>query len=218
MEKNSPTETIGEKKGRVLRIIEILEKAYPNPQIALRFNNPLELLVATILSAQCTDERVNKVTETLFKKYRRPQDYASTDLTTLEEDVRSTGFYKNKARAIKEAARKMVNDFEGNIPQTMAELLILPGVGRKTASIILGNAFGKEAIAVDTHVKRVSGRLGLVQSEDPDKIEEELKEIIPPSKWTLTTNLLIWHGRIICQARSPKRDICPLRDLCPWEG
>jgi len=203
-------------KERIDKILDILEKEYPDPKIALNFTNPLELLVATILSAQCTDERVNKVTRYLFQKYRTAQDYAKADLKELEEEIKPTGFYKNKAKTLKECAEKISKEFSGHVPHSLDELITLPGVGRKTANIVLGNAFGKQAIAVDTHVKRVSNRLGLASSEDPYKIEMELMDKIPEDKWTLTTHRLIWHGRLVCKARNPLCSKCPLKDLSPW--
>jgi endonuclease-3 len=195
------------------KILELLEKEYKDAEgIELDFKTPLQLLVATILSAQCTDERVNKVTKSLFKKYKGASDYAHADLKELEEDIRPTGFYKNKAKALKNSCKKILDDFKGKVPDTLEELITLPGVGRKTANIVLGNAYGKQAIAVDTHVNRVSNRLGLVNSDDPDEIERELCKIIPEDKWTSATHWFIHHGRRICKARKPLCNICFLRD------
>jgi endonuclease-3 len=203
-------------KTRGLRIIELLEKEHSDAKIALYYANPLELLVATILSAQCTDKRVNIVTKTLFKKYRKPEDYANTNLEELEEDIRSTGFYRNKARNIKKCCQILVEKFNSKVPKTMEELLELPGVARKTANIVLSNAYGVvEGIAVDTHVRRLARRLGLSEHENPNKIEGDLMEIVPKGRWKRITNLLIFHGRRICAARKPKCGICVLNKLCP---
>lgn len=196
-------------------IITRLKRAYPNARIALNYSNPLELLIATILSAQCTDERVNQVTLKLFKKYRTPEDYVKVSLEELAEDIRSTGYYQQKAKYIKEACRLIVEKHQGQVPRTMEELLELPGVARKTANIVLSNAYGiVEGIAVDTHVSRLSQRLGLVKAKQPEKIERELMEIIPKEEWFLFPYLLQSHGRTICLARKPKCSQCILKDLC----
>ncbi len=208
-------ETPRDKKKRVGKIINILKKLYPDAKTHLNFSNPLELLIATILAAQCTDERVNKVTESLFKKYRTAQDYANADLKVLEQEVKPTGFYKNKAKAIKSCCQVLVENYNGNVPDTLDELIKLPGVGRKTANAVLANAFGKEGIIVDTHLKRVTARLGLVKSNNPDKIEFELMEIVPKGKWTLFSHLIGEHGRYVCEARKPKCSICKISKLCP---
>ncbi|MCS7120788.1 MAG: endonuclease III [Nitrososphaerota archaeon] len=201
---------------RVLKIIDRLEKEHPDAKIALRYSNPLELLVATMLSAQCTDERVNEVTRSLFKKYRTAEDYAKADLAALEEDIRPTGFYKNKARNLKKACQILVEKFNSEVPRTMEDLLTLPGVARKTANIVLSNAYGIiEGIAVDTHVRRLAERLGLTVNKDQDKIEKDLMEIVPREKWARFTDLLIFHGRRVCSARKPQCDKCVLIDLCP---
>mgnify|MGYP006267136153 CR=1 FL=1 len=203
-------------KTRVLQIIELLEKEHPDAKIALNYTNPLELLVATILSAQCTDRRVNIVTKNLFKKYRRAEDYANADLKELEEDIRPTGFYRNKARNIKKCCQILVEKFNSQVPKTMEEMLELPGVARKTANIVLSNAYGViEGIAVDTHVRRLAVRLGLTEQEDPNKIESDLMKIVPKDKWMKFTDLLIFHGRTICVARKPKCGVCALNKLCP---
>jgi len=200
----------------VLKIIELLEKEHPDAKIALKYTNPLELLVATILSAQCTDKRVNIVTKTLFKKYRKPEDYANADLEELEEDIRPTGFYRNKARNIKKCCQILVEKFNSQVPKTMEEMLELPGVARKTANIVLSNAYGViEGIAVDTHVRRLARRLGLSEHETPNKIEDDLMKTVPKNKWMRFTDLLIFHGRRICVARKPKCGICALNKLCP---
>lgn len=204
------------RKTRSLKVISLLEKKYPKARIALNYGNSLELLVATILSAQCTDERVNRVTETLFKKYRSAKDYAKADLAVLEMDVRPTGFFRNKAKNIKHSAQMIVEKFNGQVPETMEELVQLPGVARKTANIVLQNAFGVvEGIAVDTHVRRVSSRLGLTDNEDPDKIEQDLMRIVPKQEWMKITDLLITLGRNVCVARKPKCDMCVLNKICP---
>ena len=211
-------ESLAEKKARARKLIRLLERAYPDAEIALDFSSPLELLVATILAAQCTDERVNRVTKFLFKKYRIAEDYARADPATLEQDIRSTGFYRAKARAIIGMAKELVQKHRGEVPETLEELVALPGVGRKTANVILGNAFGQAAIAVDTHVFRVAQRLGLAKSEDPEKVHDQLCEVIPKVKWTLFTHLLTTHGRLVCFARTPLCPTCPVRALCPWPG
>ena len=201
---------------RVLKIIELLEKEYPKAKTALNYTSPLEILVATMLSAQCTDKRVNVVTKSLFKKYKTAEDYANADLGELEEDVRSTGFYRNKARNIKRSGRMLVEKFDSQVPRTMNELLELPGVARKTANIVLSNAYGViEGIAVDTHVRRLSKRLGLTENKNPNKIEKDLMEIVPKSHWKRITDLLIFHGRNICMAKKPKCSLCGLNKLCP---
>ena len=205
-----------EPRERAAKIIELLQKEHPDAKIALNFSNPLELLVATVLSAQCTDERVNMVTKTLFKKYTKPEDYAKADLAELEQDVRSTGFYHNKAKNIQNATKILVQKYHSQIPQTMEELLELPGVARKTANIVLYNAYGFIAgIAVDTHVRRLAQRLGLTENEDQDKIETNLMNLVPKDKWMKLTDLLIFHGRRVCTAKKPKCDACVLNKICP---
>jgi len=192
-----------------------LKKAYPDARTALRFVNPLELLIATILSAQCTDTRVNMVTKDLFKKYASAKDWAKTDIKQIESDIRTTGFYHNKAVSIKGACTKIAEQFEGKIPDTMEELLTLPGVGRKTANVVLGNAFGKPAIACDTHVIRLSRRLGLSENSDAVKLEFDLAEIVPKADWTLFSHILILHGRNVCKARKPDCGNCLIAEHCP---
>jgi endonuclease-3 len=205
-----------EPKQRAEKIIELLEKQYPNAKTALNHSNPLEILVATILSAQTTDVRINIVTQTLFKKYRTPEDYANADLKELEQDIHSTGFYHNKARNLQKCCQLLVEKFHSQVPKTMEELLELPGVARKTANIVLYNAYGTIAgIAVDTHVRRLSERLGLTQRKDPDKIEQDLMQITPKEKWMLLTDLLIFHGRQVCTTKKPKCEICSLNKSCP---
>ncbi len=198
----------------VEKILSLLEKAYPDAGLILRYENPLELLVATIMAAQCTDERVNKVTETLFKKYKTAKDYADAKQAFFEEEIRSTGFYKNKAKNIIACCKELVERFGGKVPDTMEDLIPLPGVGRKTANVLLGNVFGKQAIAVDTHVFRVSHRLELAKSNDPDKAEMELYRIIPQERWTRSCLLLGTHGRRTCIARKPHCSACTVEKLC----
>jgi len=198
-------------------VIRRLEGEYPDARIALDYSNSLELLVAVILSAQCTDEMVNRVTPALFARYRTAEDYAGAGKEQLEREIKPTGFFRSKAKNIIGAAIKMVADYEGTVPQTMAELTTLPGVGRKTANIVLYNAFGiVEGIAVDTHVKRLSGRIGFTRNSDPDKIEEDLMEQIPRAIWGHFSYLLIEHGRAVCIARKPKCGTCLLNDICRW--
>jgi endonuclease-3 len=201
---------------RVKDIIKILTKGIPDTTIALTFSSPLELLIATILSAQCTDVRVNEVTATLFKKYRSAKDYAQGNLPELEQDIRPTGFYRNKAKSIQKCCQELVGRFGGEVPRTLEEMVTLPGVGRKTANVILGNAFGIPGIVVDTHVRRVSQRIGFTKKDDPVKIEFDLMEIVPKEEWTHFSNLLIWHGRRTCVARKPLCDSCAIRKLCDF--
>ncbi|MDQ1280990.1 MAG: endonuclease [Thermoproteota archaeon] len=199
-----------------LTVIELLEKIHLDAKIALHFTNPLELLIATILSAQCTDERVNIVTKTLFKKYRSAEDYAWADLKELEQDIRSTGFYRNKAKNIKDCCQLLVAKFNSQVPQTMDELLELPGVARKTANVVLQNAFNiVKGIIVDTHVQRVSQRLGMTTERDARKVEKDLMNVIPKRYWKRFADLLIFHGRRICSAKKPKCHICVLNKICP---
>jgi len=201
---------------RVNEIIRRLKKRYPGAKTALNFSSPLEILVATILSAQCTDARVNAVTEKLFKKYRAAQNYVSAPAGELEQDIRSTGFYRSKANNIMGAARKILEQFDGNVPDDMDKLLSLPGVARKTANVVLGNAFGKvEGIVVDTHVIRLSRRLGLTVNDDPVKIERDLMKIVPRNEWFHFAHLLQALGRGVCVARSPRHGDCALKDICP---
>ncbi len=205
-----------EKKRRVVKIIDLLENEFPNAKTALDFSSPLEILVATMLSAQSTDRTVNIVTKSLFKKYRKAEDYADADLAELEQDVRSTGFFRNKAKNIKKTGQMLVEKFDSKVPKTMDEMLELPGVARKTANIVLQNAYGiVEGIAVDTHVRRVAGRLGLTVHDDPVKIEKDLMRIVPRDKWMQITDLLIFLGRRVCTARKAKCGICVLNKICP---
>jgi endonuclease-3 len=205
-----------DKKEKVLEILKRLEKRYPDVKTALNFNTPLDLLVATILSAQTTDVNVNRVTEKLFKKYKTAKDYADIPIEELQDDIKSINFYKNKANYIKNLAEELLKKFNGEVPKTMQELVTLPGVGRKTANIVLWNAYGiNEGVAVDTHVKRISKLLGLTENTDPEKIEQDLMKITPPEQWGKITHLLIMLGREICKAKLPDCPKCPLNDICP---
>ncbi len=203
---------------RVTRILATLQKTIPDAKVSLDSSNPLELLVATILSAQCTDERVNQVTPNLFAKYRTAEDFARADPAELESLIKSTGFYKSKSKHLIGCGKTLVADFRGEIPQAMEQLTTLPGVGRKTANVILGSYFGEPAVVVDTHVKRVANRLDLTRSQDPTKIEEDLQSLMPKAQWTIGAQRLLLHGRHVCQARTPQCDHCSLYDLCEWEG
>ena len=199
------------------KILAILEAAYPEARVTLDFKNPFQLLIATILAAQCTDERVNRVTKGLSKRYRTPKDFAEADPAELEEAILPTGFYRNKAKSIIGCCKMLLDEHGGQVPRTMDDLISLPGVWRKTANIVLGNAFGlSEGIAVDTHVTRVANRFGLVKSEKQDEIEQQLCRVVPNEKWTLITHLLIFHGRTICKAQRPDCPRCPVLHLCPW--
>lgn len=198
------------------KIVNLLLKKYPAPKTALNFSNPLELLVSTILSARCTDVKVNEVTKNLFKKYKSATDYADAEIKTFEAEIRPTGFYKNKARMTIECCKKIVKDYKGKVPDSMKELTTLPGVGRKTASVVLGSAFGKQAMAVDTHVLRVSNRLGIAHSGNPNIVERELTEQVPGSKLTSFNLALILHGRETCKAARPKCPGCVLYKECDW--
>ena len=209
--------TIETRRQRVRAILPILKKTYPQAKCSLNYSNPLELLVATILSAQCTDDRVNIVTKDLFKRYRSAKDYASAKPEELERDIQTTGFFRNKAKSLRGMGAALAEEHGGKVPQTMEELTHLPGVGRKTANVVLGNAFDKNiGVVVDTHVTRVSNRLGLTShAVDAVKIEQDLIQIVPQEEWTLWSHLLIHHGRQICQARKPKCDNCPILEYCP---
>ncbi len=199
------------------KITRLLLKKYPNSTIALNFSNPLELLVATILSAQCTDVRVNEVTKSLFKKYKSAKDFARAEMKILEREIKPTGFYKNKAKMVIECCKKIVKHFKGKVPRTLKELTTLPGVGRKTANVVMGSAFGKQTIAVDTHVLRVSNRLGIAHSNNPDEVEKQLVKQLPQGKLTAFNLALILHGRETCTARKPKCSECVLYDECKWK-
>lgn len=212
-------ETKSVKAARVLKVIDGLEKTYPDAHCELNFSDPLELLIATILSAQCTDKRVNIVTEQLFKKYRSAADFAKAPSAELEEAIKSTGFFRNKTKSIKTACQAIVEKHGGKVPSTMHELLELGGVGRKTANVVLGNAFNINfGVVVDTHVARLSRRLAFTRETDPAKIEPELMAMVPQAEWTLFSHLLIWHGRRRCYARNPDCLNCEVAQLCPKVG
>ncbi len=203
-------------KARTAEIIKRLKKEYPDAHCALNFSNPFELLVATILSAQCTDERVNLVTGVIFRKYRTPNDYLNVETAELADDLKSINFFNNKTKSIRGAAEKIIENFGGEVPNTMDELLTLNGVARKTANVVLGNAFGiTSGVVVDTHVSRLSQRLGLTENTAPEKIEKDLSELVPLKDWIIFPHWLIAHGRKICQARKPKCAECILENLCP---
>lgn len=203
-------------KARTRKIIRLLKRAYPDARCSLHHSNAFELLIATILSAQCTDDRVNIVTSELFRKYRKPEDYLKVSSRELEKDIRTTGFFRNKTRSIQGTARLLTGQYGGKVPDSMDELLELPGVARKTANVVLGNAFGIESgVVVDTHVTRLSHRLGLSSQKHPEKIENDLIEIVPKKDWVIFSHLLIAHGRAVCKARNPACDQCVLEKLCP---
>lgn len=204
-----------EVSGRVAKILPVLKKLYPNAKAELRYRGPLQLMVATILSAQCTDIRVNMVTRKLFVKYKSVKDWAGADLEKLEEDIRSTGFFRNKAKNIKTACRQLIENFGGKVPETIDELTTLAGVGRKTANVIIMNAFGKPGISCDTHVIRLSRRLGLSANMDPVKLEFDIAEIVPMKDWSHFCHALILHGRRVCKARKPDCDNCKISQYCP---
>lgn len=206
--------TSSAKRKRAAEIIKVLEREYPDARTSLNFTTPLELLVATILSAQCTDRRVNEVTGNLFQKYRTAEDYAAADPAVLEADIRSAGFYRHKARHIISCCRDIVERFGGRVPGTREELVTLAGVGRKTANVVLGNIFGVPALPVDTHVTRLARRLGLTSHNDPVKIESDLMEIVPRDRWTSLSHELIYHGRAVCRARKPRCEECALIRFC----
>jgi endonuclease III len=209
-------ETKSQKKDRTQQIIKLLKRAYPDAHCALNHTNAFELLVATILSAQCTDERVNIVTADLFRKYRKPEDYLKVRDTELQQDIRTTGFFRNKTKSIQGASKMLVEEFNGEVPRTMDELLQLPGVARKTANVVLGVAYGIAAgVVVDTHVSRLSNRLGLTKQKDAVKIENDLIELVPQRDWIIFAHLLIFHGRRICKARRPLCEECVVEKLCP---
>jgi len=202
---------------RIQKIISILRSTYPKSHTALTFETPLQILIATILSAQCTDERVNQITPMLFKKYRSAEAFARADREELEAEIRPTGFFRNKAKSIIGASKKIVEDFAGKVPDNMEDLINLPGVARKTANIVLSSGYNKsEGIAVDTHVKRLSERLGLSTEKDPDKIEKDLMRIVPREEWIDFNYMLVNHGRQVCQARKPRCSECPISHLCPF--
>lgn len=203
-------------KERTRQVIRLLKRAYPDAKCSLNHSNPFELLIATILSAQCTDERVNIVTADLFRKYRKPEDYLKVPPSELQEDIRTTGFFRNKARSIQGTAKVLSEEYSGRVPETMDELLELPGVARKTANVVLGNAFGvKAGVVVDTHVTRLSRRLGFTRERQAEKIESDLIQIVPKRDWVIFPHLLIYHGRRICKARNPLCANCVIEKYCP---
>ena len=207
---------IPDRKKRTVETIKRLKKAYPDAHCALNHTSPFELLIATILSAQCTDERVNIVTANLFRKYRGPEDFVRVSQRELEKDIHSTGFFRNKAKNIKAASQRLIDVYGGNIPQTMEEILTLAGVARKTGNVVLGNAFGiASGVVVDTHVGRLSQRLGLTDQTTPEKIERDLQDLVPKKDWVMFSHWLIFHGRQVCNARKPKCLECVLADICP---
>jgi endonuclease-3 len=209
-------ESQAERRKRALRIVRRLARAYPDAACALRFQSPFELLVATILSAQCTDKVVNEVTPALFRRFPTPGDLASADPAAVEALVRRTGFFRQKTKSLQAAAADIVEKFDGQVPRTMEELTTLRGVARKTANVVLGNVFGVPGLTVDTHMIRINGRLGLTAHSDPVKIERDLQELIPRRDWTMYSHRVIHHGRVCCDARKPRCDVCPLRPDCPW--
>jgi endonuclease-3 len=216
-----PKESAARRKQRIAKIIEILRRTYPHAKCRLNFRSPLELLVATILAAQCTDDRVNIVTKDLFRKYKSAADYAGVDPEQLQQEIRSTGFFRNKAKSIIGAAGRIVADFAGKVPRTMDELLTLPGVARKTANVVLSNAFGvDEGIVVDTHVIRVSMRLRITDAKkpQPEKIERDLLAAVPREHWGMFSHWILFHGRAVCKARKPDCPHCPIAKLCPSAG
>jgi len=214
-----PRESTAEKKERATKFIAALRRTYPDAHCELNFSSPLELLVATILSAQCTDKRVNRVTAELFKKFRSTKDFADAPLAEIEAAIKSTGFFRNKAKNIQNCCRMLVEKFGGEVPLTMDELHALAGVGRKTANVVLGNAFGiNVGVVVDTHVTRLSNRLGLTKAKDAVKIEQELMQLVPQKDWALFSHWLIWHGRRRCGARKPDCANCEIQKLCPQIG
>jgi len=214
--KRNENKTPSEIRSRARAVVAMLRKEYPDSKCALDFADPLELLVATILSAQCTDVRVNLVTRDLFRKYRTASDYAEADPVVFEGEIRSTGFFRSKTKSILAASREILERHGGKVPKSLEELTSLPGVGRKTANVVLGNAFGIPGIAVDTHVKRVAARLGLTEDEDPDKIEQDLCAVVPRKEWTIFSHRMIEHGRRVCHARKPECGRCVLLRVCVY--
>ncbi|MEK7235783.1 MAG: endonuclease III [Nitrospirota bacterium] len=206
-----------DRQERLRAITKTLQRTMQNPKMELDHRSPWELLVATILSAQCTDQRVNQVTPPLYRRYRRPAELAAADLPELEQLIRSTGFFKSKAKHLVACGKAVTERFNEQVPQTMEELITLPGVGRKTANVMLGTAFGQPSIVVDTHVKRVAKRLGLTRSDNPDRIEQDLQQLIPKPQWTAVSQRLLLHGRYICLARKPQCHACPVYRHCPWK-
>ena len=208
-------ENSGKKKERVKHIFEILDPLYTREKTALEYRTPFQLLISTILSAQCTDKQVNSVTRTLFKKYKKPQDFINAPIAELEDDIRPTGFFRNKAKSIKGCTQGLAHLYGGEVPSTMEELVKLPGVGRKTANCVLGAAFDVPGVVVDTHVKRLSLRLGLTVNQNPDKIEKDIEKMLPKDRWRRFSDILIYHGRDVCKSRKPDHERCPVFNLCP---
>jgi endonuclease III len=208
-------ESLRQKQERVDLIFDILDPLYTYEKTALTYRNAFQLLISTILSAQCTDKQVNEVTKTLFKKYKKPEDFLKVPITELEQDIRPTGFYRNKAKSLKGCSQGLVDLYKGKVPSTMDELLKLPGVGRKTANCVLGAVFDVPGVVVDTHVKRLSLRLGLTNQEDPDKIEKDVENLLPKERWRRFSDILIYHGREVCKARKPEHGRCAVLNLCP---
>jgi endonuclease III len=208
-------ESLKKKTRRAKLIYETLDPLYTYEKTALKYASPLELLIATILSAQCTDKQVNQVTKNLFKKYRTPKDYLSVSISELEQDIRPTGFFRNKARSLRGCCQGLIDFYGGEVPSTMEELLKLPGVGRKTANCVLGAAFDIPGVVVDTHVKRLAYRLGLTDNHDPDKIEKDIENLLPKERWRRFSDILIYHGREVCKARKPDHARCAVFKLCP---
>ena len=208
-------ENSGKKKERVKYIFEILDPLYTREKTALKYRTPFQLLISTILSAQCTDKQVNSVTKTLFKKYKNPKDFINAPIAELEDDIRPTGFFRNKAKSLKGCTQGLVDHYGGEVPSTMEELITLPGVGRKTANCVLGAVFDVPGVVVDTHVKRLSLRLGLTENQNPDKIEKDIEKLLPKERWRRFSDILIYHGRDVCKARKPDHDRCPVFNLCP---
>ena len=208
-------ESLIKMRSRVAEIYDILDPLYTHEKTALEYKTPFQLLISTILSAQCTDKQVNSVTQSLFRKYKKPEDYLAVEVPELEEDIRPTGFYRNKAKSIRGCSEKLLELYGGEVPSTMEEMLKLPGVGRKTANCVLGAAFDVPGIVVDTHVKRLSLRLGLTKNKNPDKIEKDVEKLLEKEKWRRFSDLLIYHGRAICAARKPKHGECIIARLCP---
>ena len=208
-------ESSKKKRERLRIIFETLDPLYTREKTALKYKNPFQLLVSTILSAQCTDKQVNQVTKSLFKKYKTPEDYVNVPIAELENDIRPTGFFKNKTKSIKGCAQGIIELYGGKVPRTMEEMIKLPGVGRKTANVVLGAAFDVPGVVVDTHVKRLASRMGLTENQDPDKIEKDLEKLLPIERWRRFSDILIYHGREICNARKPAHDRCPVFKWCP---
>ena len=211
-------ENLKKKKERTARIFETLNPLYTREKTALKYKTPFQLLVSTILSAQCTDKQVNQVTKTLFKKYKKPEDYLNAPIHELEADIRPTGFFRNKAKSLKGCSQGLVDLYGGEVPKTMEEMIKLPGVGRKTANCVLGAAFDVPGVVVDTHVKRLALRMGLTENQDPDKIELDIQKLLPEDRWRRFSDILIYHGRDVCSARKPAHDKCQVFDLCPSNG